>query len=207
MKINFIRGNSVNYGFSETVLQDDNGTISFPEVDDKIKLNYLNGQMFNIDFNEIEVLKPVTNYEDLTHKPQINSIELVGNVSASDLGLGRVYYDTKANWDAQRDLVAEQAAIYIYSDATTVTDEYGNEIPVSSIKIGDGTSYLIDMPFLTGGSSQIIMDHLSNNAIHVSESDRELWNNKVTAYLLEDDIENLVLSKVDYVVDSDVKEN
>lgn len=39
-------------------------------------------------------------YSDLINKPQINSIVLEGNLTAADLGLGRVYYDTKENWDA-----------------------------------------------------------------------------------------------------------
>ena len=204
VKLNFEKGTDTVFGFSETVLQDDNGEIQLPQVNDKIKLCYLNGQMFNIDFSEIKMLKPIPNYEELHHKPMINSVELVGNKNAFELGLGVVYYDTTANWNRQRDLVAEAGVVYIYSDATSEEDEFGNVIPIASIKVGDGTSYLIDMPFITGGSSQIILDHLADNEIHVSELDREFWDNKVSAYLDGQDLENLVLSKVNYVVDGDI---
>ena len=204
VKLNFEKGTDTVFGFSETVLQDGNSEIELPQVNDKIKLCYLNGQMFNIDFSEIKVLKPVPNYEELNHKPQINSVELIGNVSAQALGLGEVYYDTTANWNAQSSMITKAGVVYIYSDATSIEDEYGNVTPVASIKVGDGTSYLMDMPFITSGSSSVIMEHLANGVIHISELDREFWDNKVSAYLDGNDLENLVLSKVNYVVDGDV---
>lgn len=169
-----------------------------------MKLNYYKGKGLEVGFSGGNIIRPETDYQLLINKPMINSVELNGNVSAADLGLGAIYYDTTANWDSQRTLIAEAGVVYIYSDAIIGVDEFGNQIPLASIKVGDGTSYLIDMPFITGGSSEIILDHLANGVIHVSELDREFWDNKVSAYLAEDDHENLVLSKVDYVVDGDI---
>lgn len=57
-----------------------------------------------------------------------------------------IRYDTTANWNAQVQLTAERGVIYIYSDHAV--DEDGKT--VAGIKIGDGTSYLIDMPFING---------------------------------------------------------
>lgn len=60
-----------------------------------------------------------------------------------------IRYDTTANWDAQSQLIAERGVVYVYSDHAV--DE--NSHLVAGIKIGDGTSYLIDMPFVNGTGS------------------------------------------------------
>ena len=42
------------------------------------------------------------------------------------------------------------------------------------MKIGDGTSYLVDLPFLNSGDNsainKAIMDHISNNVIHITKT-------------------------------------
>lgn len=141
------------------------------------------------------------NYELLTNKPLINSVVLQGNLSARDLGLGNVYYDTTANWDRQTSLVAEQAAVYIYSDYQIIYDEVENPIFVAGIKIGDGTSYLADIPFITDRMAEILLEHISNMTIHITAAEREFWNNKVSAYIDTEDAEALVLSKTNFIVE------
>lgn len=66
--------------------------------------------------------------------------------SVATAAYNRIRYDTTANWDAQVQLTAERGVVYIYSDHAV--DEDGKT--VAGIKIGDGTSYLIDMPFVNG---------------------------------------------------------
>lgn len=110
------------------------------------------------------------------------------------VGAKPIYYDTTANWNEKRSLISETGAIYIYSDYET--DEVnGQTIYIPGIRIGDGSSYLIDLPFLSGGTSKQFVQHLSNTLLHVSDQDREFWNNKVTAFLNPADSENLILSK------------
>ena len=74
-----------------------------------------------------------------------------------------VKVDTKENWDAQTTL----------------------------FKIGDGTSYLIDMPF----NDDVMSRHVADSVIHISSTERTFWNNKVTCYLDVNNLENLVFSK------------
>lgn len=104
-----------------------------------------------------------------------------------------IYYRTTAGWNEQPSLISERGAIYVYSDhSSTIID--GQAKPVPGIKIGDGSSYLIDMPFVEtggGGSSgpsdqeilDLLTDHINNSAIHVSSSDRTFWNGKSRAYV------------------------
>lgn len=101
------------------------------------------------------------NYEILDNKPQINSVELIGNKSSEDLHI--VSCHTTAEWAALTHIVSRQGEIYIYSDATE--DAQGNPVPM--VKIGDGNAYVVDLPF----SSAVDM--------RITAADIENWNNKV----------------------------
>lgn len=143
-------------------------------------------------------------YNSLENRPQINSVTLEGNLTAQDLGFTNVYYDTKANWNAKPRIIAEKAAIYIYSDAGTIYDENDEPISVAGIKVGDGTSYLIDMPYITDEMAAMLLRHITNTEIHLTEEEKEFWNNKVTCFLDREDLENLIFSKTNYVINGDI---
>jgi hypothetical protein len=97
-----------------------------------------------------------------------------------------VLYDTEANWNSKISLIANKGTIYIYSDHET---DGQNLIP--SIKVGDGTSYLIDMPFI----DKLYADHILNTVIHVTAEDKAFWNNKVTAIIDSVQLNTLILTK------------
>lgn len=116
-----------------------------------------------------------------------------------------VYYRTTAGWNEQPSLIAERGAIYVYSDhSSAIVDGQTKSVP--GIKVGDGTSYLLDMPFLDAGSGggggstdqeilNILTDHINNSSIHVSSSDRSFWNGKTRAYVGSDQqSETLILT-------------
>ena len=86
-----------------------------------------------------------------------------------------IFYGTTEYWNAQPQLISTKGSIYVYSDHDS--DSSGNLIP--GIKLGDGTSYLIDMPFIDEKSAE----HIMNLAIHITQSEREFWNEKVRCYI------------------------
>lgn len=184
--------------------------VLFREETETIKLqNKSVDDILNVSFGE---LTPITgksgtvDYNELENKPIINSVVLEGALTAKDLGLGRVFYDTKANWDTQPTLVAEEAAVYIYSDYMTIEDQAGNQTLVAGIKIGDGTSYLIDLPYISDAATYLITMHVSNTSVHVTPAEREFWNNKVSAYINHADAECLEISKRYYEVNGEIIE-
>lgn len=107
----------------------------------------------------------------------------------------KIYQDTEENWNIQVDMIAERNAIYVYTNHSYLDDGNGNLTPVPAIKIGDGTSYLIDMAFVGGEALSDWASHVNNNLIHVSEDDRTFWNHKVSSFVDDNDDETLVLSK------------
>jgi hypothetical protein len=141
----------------------------------------------------------VSDYNELQNKPSINDVTLQENVTLQQLGLRGIYYNTKSGWNAQSSLIAEEGAIYIYKDYSTISD--GNETKdVPALKIGDGTSYLIDMPIVNGDIADLLLEHINNTVIHVSSDDRTFWNNKSSAYLQPNTTETLVLSNTSFML-------
>lgn len=117
-------------------------------------------------------------------------------------GGGKIYCDTSAHWETQVHLVSEEGAIYVYLDKTY--DAPGADITAPSIKIGDGLAYVVDLPFQDELISDEVMQRIAEQTGGVTEAEREMWNNKVSAYLPYSDLENLVLSKTNYVVNGDI---
>ena len=179
------------------IMQEENDEFHITPFDSK--------EHMNVCFGELNFVGGVVDYNDLENKPSINSIVLQGALTAKDLGLASIYYDTTANWAKQMSLISEKGAVYIYSDYSGIIGPSGDIIPIAGIKIGDGSSYLLDIPFITDQLTSIIFRHIANNEMHITAQEREFWNHKVSSYLAgEDDLENLVLSKTNYVTEGDI---
>lgn len=135
----------------------------------------------DVDFGDVQQVV-TTNYKLLRNKPSINDVELVGNKTTEDLKI--VFSATRTQWDLQPTLQSQKNAVYIYTDYQTRDNGDGTYTFIPGIKIGDGMSYLIDMPFVAG-NDEVIEQHILNNTIHVTEEDKESWNNKWRGYVDE----------------------
>lgn len=91
--------------------------------------------------------------------------------------------DTQANWNQKPDFVPRRGQVIVYQPDDTHT--------AARVKIGDGTSFLIDLPFIAGGTDTQMADHIANTGIHVNATEKNTWNSKVTASVVD---ENLVLN-------------
>ncbi len=111
-------------------------------------------------------------------------------MSLRQAGLTHIYYDTTANWNAQSLMISEEGAIYIYSDYSV-----GSQGFIPGVKIGDGSAYLIDLPFTSSDYIDRLYEHINNRQIHILPEERQFWNNKVTSALDSSDPENLILTK------------
>ncbi len=84
---------------------------------------------------------------------------------------------TTAEWNYLVDLVTDKDIIYVYTDYMTTS----SGVEIAALKVGDGVTRLIDMPFIASGT--------------ITEAERDFWNNKVTAYMDIDDAETLIITK------------
>lgn len=134
--------------------------------------------------------------------PSINGVPLVGDISLPQLGLRGIYCDRTENWNAQIDFIGRDGAIYIYSDYSTEKDGAGGTVNVPSIKIGDGSTPLIDRPFVAAQFAEAVTDIVSESVIAklnddrmiVTQEDREKWDRKVTCLLDPDNYGNIIFS-------------
>ena len=101
-------------------------------------------------------------------------------------GSCKVLYDTTAHWDAKPDLIAKEGYIYIYSDWGESPD--GKKI--AGFKVGDGITPLIDILF----TDQMYDDHIKNAIVHITQEEREYWNDKVTCSYISE-LEKIIFSK------------
>lgn len=83
-------------------------------------------------------------------------------------------YNTTEYWNALANYIPDQGKIIIYSNKYI----NGNNV-YPAIKIGDGSTYLVDLPFLDDLVYQNFNNHINNTDIHVSAADRIFWNNKI----------------------------
>lgn len=104
--------------------------------------------------------------------------------------------DTTENWNQKKDFIPMRGEIIIYTDYGHMDDGFGNIINVPGIKIGDGNAYLIDMPFVGDDVRysvlQELRQHVNDWSIHVSQYDREFWDNKLNYTTSE---ETLILNR------------
>lgn len=90
--------------------------------------------------------------------------------------------DTTQHWNDARGFIPLQGELIIYNDYKTVVktiDGTARNVQVPGIKIGDGLTYVQDLPFVDDELRETIMNHINNPNLHVSDADRLFWNNKI----------------------------
>ena len=102
----------------------------------------------------------------------------------------QILVDTTAHWNAQPQLIAKKDLVYVYSDFLEIDGE-----PVAGIKIGDGSSFLIDMAFTAGNTAQL-NEHIQDAVRHITAQERTFWNNKVTCFISQADPDTLIFTKL-----------
>ena len=112
---------------------------------------------------------------------------------ASGSSICKIHYGTTEYWNAQPLLIGEKSHIYVYTDYA-VTKNGEKSVLVPNIKIGDGNAYLIDNPFVATSVEKLVDLHINDTTQHITEEERNLWNNKVECHLSESNSETIVFT-------------
>lgn len=97
-------------------------------------------------------------------------------------GVNPIHQDTTEAWNSQPSLIAKKGHLYFYTDYKQV-----GGVNVAGMKLGDGTSYLIDLPF----EDAQFQEHIQDEIRHITQEEREFWNSKNRAVITG---ENLILT-------------
>lgn len=153
-------------------------------VSGKLNSGSISGKLQNEDMRGTISLPKVigaSDYNALTNKPSINGVTLSGNMSTQDLQI--VSENTTAGWNSNPKYLPKKGEICIYTDYMTIQDDMGNDVTYPGIKIGDGNSYLIDMPFVGDDTRYLLLrrlqEHENDAVVHVTQQDRDFWDNKL----------------------------
>ena len=101
--------------------------------------------------------------------------------------------DTTENWNSQRTFIPLAGEIIIYTDYDTKTDDNGKKVNIPAIKVGDGKSYGVDLPFVNDDMRDKILAHISNTSIHVTALEKIFWNNKINVTDDQEVIDNVLV--------------
>lgn len=85
-----------------------------------------------------------------------------------------------SHWNIEnKHYIPKLGEIIIYTDGETYINEYDQTIIIPKMKVGDGTTYVADLPFLNEKQSALIREHINNNIVHITNAQRNFWNNKL----------------------------
>lgn len=159
-KVRFLKGTSEQY----QALIPDEYTFYFTTDDEKFYLGDIELSNGNIQYL------------------QQNLNELALSISAINDQLedtAKVFVKTTEEWGYNPSEQSQKNTFYIYSDHTSYN---GTKIP--GIKIGDGNAYIADLPFI----DDLFVYHINDNVRHITQEERDRWNNKVRTYYEKDDM-------------------
>ena len=89
---------------------------------------------------------------------------------------------TTANWNAARGFIPLDGELIVYTNYKTIQKEINGElqiVDVPGVKIGDGRTYVQDLPFVDEELRSRIMAHINNPDVHVSTQEKLFWSNKL----------------------------
>lgn len=92
-----------------------------------------------------------------------------------------------AQWNSEPTYIPAEGQMIIYTD---IVGEDGKTH--SNIKIGDGSAYIVDLPFITDYPVSVVEkkidDHTADTDAHVSKEDREEWSKKLNTSINEENL-------------------
>lgn len=80
--------------------------------------------------------------------------------------------NTTNYWATQGLTIPQQGTIIVYMNNQL-------ENAIFRIKIGDGTTYLVDLPFIGNQILNSLNQHINNTVVHTTDAQRARWNNKL----------------------------
>ena len=120
------------------------------------------------------------------------SIGNSGSISAGGVNIpasvqrNMVISHTTDEWNALYELVSKKDYIYVYTD-----HQKDGETDIPGIKIDDGNAYVVDLPFCDA----LYAKHINNTVLHITDEERDFWNNKVTCFIDPYNDERVIFSK------------
>lgn len=99
---------------------------------------------------------------------------------------------TKQQWEAENRQTSQSGVLYVTTDYKTVTKD-GTTYNIPAFKLGDGNGYIVDLPYATV-DEETFFNHVNDKVIHITQAERNFWNNKNRCEIDENNPECLVMT-------------
>lgn len=151
------------------------------------------------NLNEWESLNPVLGPGEIGVALDVGRCKLGnGNTHWKDLPFflmapdvqdyAKIVIKTQQEWLTDGFVKSIFGQIYIY------TKENDNgELSSARMKVGDGKSFIFNLPFVSDSIKQLLENHIQNKDIHVTPQEKEFWSNKVNINNTSGVIENTLI--------------
>lgn len=100
-------------------------------------------------------------------------------------GGGDIECRSTAEWDLDPTKISDFGTVYIYTDYQNIDNQN-----VPGMKVGDGSTPIVDLPFTTKKYDQ----HVADTSIHVTDEEKLFWNDKMRCYMSTSNPENLIFT-------------
>ena len=151
----------------------------------KQNVQEINNNIQNLQINiEVDSELSNTSTNPVENRAIYQSIQSA--IDSLRLNRPEIFFNTKQGWNQQNELIGQENTVYVYTNYKE--DEQGNNI--AGIKIGDGSTYLIDAPFITSAIAANI--EIDQELLTISINPLE---NGATEEVLANLIESLKLNR------------
>ena len=139
--------------------------------------------------NQVIINKQTGNFFVENHPIKHSVLSNLDFLTSGHTGFAGIEFGTTDFWNMRRDYVPPLGMLVVYTDYSTT--EEGVLVP--NFKIGDGNAHLIDKPFVGADVREILEEHVADMTIHITQQEREKWNNKLN--YVEPDTDLLKLTR------------
>lgn len=109
----------------------------------------------------------------------ITTVVALPFVSTGSIDEHAIAVDITTNWLSNTSYIPNRGDIVIWLDKTI-----SDSLHIPGIKIGDGLSYNVDLPFVGDDIAIMLQGHINDEVCHISQEEREKWNNKTFSHKL-----------------------
>lgn len=89
-------------------------------------------------------------------------------------GNAYVSVDTTLGWENRSAYIPRTGEFIVYSDRETI-----DGVVYPGVKIGDGSASVAALPFLDDNIMLIVLNHIDDTVVHITQNERTNWNNKI----------------------------
>ena len=130
--------------------------------------------------NRVDIKKNTGRFDFSTISIDHSNLSNLDYLHSGHTGFAGIEFGTTEYWNSQPEYVPVSGMLVVYTDYSSYVDsQTGETIYIPAIKIGDGNAHLIDKAFVGGDVLHALEEHVNNTVIHVTQADRDRWDNKL----------------------------